>query len=63
MREFDDYKEKLKEIRAKLKENTLVLTVDSQVDISLEKGLFEDRAAFFREVFSIKPIIKQRKQL
>ena len=57
------HKEKLKEIRAKLKEDTLVLTVDSQVDISLEKGLFENKAAFFQEVFSVKPIIKQRKQL
>jgi len=57
------HKEKLKEIRAKLKENELILTIDSQVDISLEKGLFESRAAFFQEVFSVKPIIKQRKQL
>lgn len=57
------HKEKLKEIRAKLKEDTLVLTVDSQVDISLEKGLFENKAAFFQEVFSVKPIIRQRKQL
>ena len=57
------HKEKLKEIRAKIKEDELILTVDSQVDIALEKGLFEKRAAFFQEVFCLKPIIKQRKNL
>ncbi len=57
------HKEKLKEIRAKLKEDELILTVDSQVDISLEKGLFEKRASFFQEVFSVRPVIRQRKKL
>ncbi len=57
------HKEKLREIRAKLKEDELILTVDSQVDISLEKGLFEKRASFFQEVFSVKPVIRQRKKL
>lgn len=57
------HKEKLKEIRAKLKDDELILTVDSQVDISLERGLFDKRAAFFQEVFSVKPVIKQRKKL
>ena len=57
------HKEKLKEIRAKLKEDKLILTVDSQVDISLEKGLFEKRASFFQEVFSVRPVIRQRKKL
>lgn len=57
------HKEKLKEIRARLKEDELILTVDSQTDISLEKGLFENRALFFQEVFSVKPIIKQRKNI
>ena len=53
----------MKEIRAKLKEDELILTVDSQVDISLEKGLFEKRASFFQEVFSVRPVIRQRKKL
>ena len=57
------HKEKLKEIRAKWKDEELILTVDSQVDISLERGLFDKRAAFFQEVFSVKPVIKQRKKL
>jgi len=57
------HKGKLKEVRARLKENELLLSIDSQVDITLEKGLFEKRASFFQEVFSVKPVIKQRKSL
>ena len=30
--------------------------------ISLEKGLFSQRADFFEEVFGIKPVIKQKKR-
>ncbi len=57
------HKDKLKGIKARLKENELLLTVDSQVNIALEKGLFENRASFFQEVFSVKPVIKQKKRL
>ena len=30
-------------------------------DITVEKGLFEHRATFFEEVFSVRPVIKQKK--
>ncbi len=56
------HKQKLTGIRAQLKENQLVLTVDTQEDITLEKGYFEERAGFFQEVFSVQPILKQKKQ-
>ena len=42
---------------------TLVLTVDTKEDISLEKGLFTDRAFFFKEVFNVQPTIKQKRNL
>ncbi len=56
------HKQKLKGIKAQLKDNTLVLTVDTQADITLERGFFEEREGFFQEVFSVQPILKQRKQ-
>jgi hypothetical protein len=37
--------------------------VTTQEDITLEKGFFEDRGAFFREVFSVEPILKQHKNM
>ena len=57
------HKQKFKDIRTVLKDNRLVMTVASDADITLEKGLFKERADFFEEVFSVKPVIKQRKSL
>lgn len=55
------HKEKFTDIRAAVKDNTLTITVDTQEDITLEKGLFDGRAAFFEEVFSVRPVIKQKR--
>ena len=57
------HKQKFKDIKTVLKENRLVMTVASDADITLERGLFKERADFFEEVFSVKPVIKQRKSL
>ena len=40
----------------------MIITVETGKDISLEKGLFSQRADFFEEVFGIKPVIKQKKR-
>lgn len=55
------HKQKMKGVKASLHENELVLTIDSQEDITLENCFFQQRAEFFREVFSINPVLKQRK--
>lgn len=55
------HKQKLKAVRATLKDEELILTLDSQEDIVLEKGLFGKRAKFFKEVFNIQPVIKQKR--
>ncbi len=57
------HKQKFKDVKAVLKETELVLTVDTGEDITLEKGLFEDRATFFEEVFNVKPVIRQKRSL
>ena len=57
------HKQKLKGIKAVLREDELIMTVESLEDITLERGLFESRAAFFREVFSIQPVIVQKKPI
>lgn len=55
-----DHKQKFKDVRTTLKEEKLIITVDASVDITLEKGLFTKRADFFEEVYSVKPVIRQR---
>ncbi len=54
------HKQKFKDVRAVLKERELVICVDASVDITLEKGLFTKRSEFFEEVYSIRPVIRQR---
>ena len=55
------HKQKLKGVRATLKDEELILTLDSQEDIALEKGMFAKRANFFKEVYNIQPVIKQKR--
>ncbi len=57
------HKQKMKTIKATLVENQLLLSADTQEDITLEKGFFEVREEFFQEVFSVEPVLKQRKTL
>ena len=44
-----------------MKDDQLIITVDTNEDITLEKGLFPDKAAFFEEVFRVRPVIRQKK--
>ena len=55
------HKHKFGDFKIRVKEDQLIITVDSKRDITLEKGLFERRADFFEEIFSIRPVIKQKK--
>ncbi len=55
------HKQKFKDVKAVLKDRELILTVDSREDITLEIGLFGDRAEFFEEVFNVKPVIRLKR--
>lgn len=55
------HKQKFKDVKTTLKDQQLIITVDSSLDITLEKGLFTRRAEFFEEVYSVKPVIRQRR--
>ncbi len=55
------HKQKLKELKAALKDNQLILSADTTEDITLEKGFFEEKSGFFQEMFGIEPILKQKK--
>ena len=57
------HKQKFKNVKASLKEDQLVITVDTNEDITLERGLFDKRAAFFGEVYSVRPVIRQKRTI
>lgn len=47
--------------KAVIENDELILTVETNADMTLEFGLFERYATFFDEVFNIKPVIRQKK--
>ena len=55
------HQQKFDNAKFSLKEDRLTITVDTQKDITLERVLFEEKADFFEEVFSIRPVIHQKK--
>lgn len=56
-------KQKFTNVKITPGEGELVLRVDTDINIELEKGLFEEKAEFFEEVYNIRPILKQKKSI
>ena len=57
------HKQKFKNIRILPKEEQLLITVETNEDITLERGLFGHRAEFFTEVFNSGEVIRQQRTL
>lgn len=55
------HKQKFKNVKISLKEDELVIAVETNEDITLERGLFGARADFFREVYNVRPVIRQKR--
>lgn len=54
----DSHQQKVKKINVSLKKDRVVITAHSDDDLSLEKWTFEDKAAYFEEVYGLKPVLK-----
>ena len=57
------HKQKFENVKVSLKDKELIIQVDTPEDITLERGLFTEKAAFFEEVFSIRTSIHQKKHI
>ena len=55
------HKQKFKNVKAAVKGRELVITIETMDDIALEKALFDAKTAYFENVFSIKPVIKEKR--
>lgn len=55
--------QKIKDLRPLLKEDKLILTLDSDRDIGLEKGLLREKVDFFEEIFGIRIRLRRKKQI
>ena len=56
------HKQKLKGLKATLKDNELLLQADTSEDITLENQFLTAGEEFFVEVFSVTPVLKQHKE-
>lgn len=56
------HKQKFKDLKAVLRDNELQLIAVTKEDTTLEVNYFATKVDFFQEVFSVTPVIKQRKQ-
>jgi exopolyphosphatase/guanosine-5'-triphosphate,3'-diphosphate pyrophosphatase len=55
------HKQKFKNIKAAVKGRELVITIETMDDIALEKALFDAKTAYFENIFSMKPVIKEKR--
>lgn len=55
------HKQKFKNVKAQLKGKELVITIETAEDIALEKTLFDAKTAYFESIFSIKPVMKEKR--
>ena len=52
------YRQKMKSLRIARKDAELVLTVETDEDYTLEKGIFLENVSFFEEIFGLRPVLK-----
>ena len=56
------HKQKVEEMTAVVREHQLIMTVTAKEDLTLERGLLKESADFFEEIFSLRPVLKKKKQ-
>ncbi len=57
------HRQKLKGCRMAVKHDKFIVTTDYPGDITLEALSFEQKAAFFEEIFGIRPVLKQKRSI
>jgi len=57
------HKQKIKNVSMRIKDRELVISIEANSSLALEKGLFKKNADYFEEIFSIKPVLKENVKL
>ena len=55
------HKQKFKKVKAQVRGRDLLITLETEEDIALEKALFDAKTAYFEHVFSIRPLIREKR--
>lgn len=54
--------ERIKDLNVTIKGNKLILGVQSDEDLTLERGTLEEKDSLFEEVYNLKPVLRQTRQ-
>lgn len=54
------HKQKLKDVSVHVRKKELVILVRAEDPVELEKGMFDEKADFFENVYAIRPVIRER---
>ncbi len=57
------HKQKIKDVTMRVKDKELVISIEANSSLALEKGMFKKNADFFEDIFSIKPVLKENNRL
>ncbi len=55
------HKQKLKHVTMRVSANQLIINIESSASMALERGLFTEKADFFESVFSIRPVLREKR--
>jgi exopolyphosphatase/guanosine-5'-triphosphate,3'-diphosphate pyrophosphatase len=55
------HRQRVREINVSIRDKELVLSTQSDEDLTLEKGTLEEENSLFEEVFNLKPVLHQKK--
>ncbi|MBQ1472967.1 MAG: HD domain-containing protein [Lachnospiraceae bacterium] len=55
------HRQKFKNMSMNVSKNQLIISIESEDSITLEKGLFEEKADFFQSVMAVRPVIRERR--
>lgn len=55
------HKQRLKHVKMNVRNDQLFISIEADDSISLEKGLFREKADFFQRVFAVRPVIKEKR--
>ena len=53
------HKQKIKNVSMRVKDKELLINIEANSSLALEKGLFKKNADYFEEIFSIKPVLRE----
>lgn len=53
-------KKTYRSVKSVIKDRELIITVDTDTDLTLEKGFFPAKTDFFEEVFGVRPVVKKK---